>query len=62
MLWVAAPRQGPGGQRIDPLIPLSGHVKRVATLINATIIDLRRAAASADGRAFMVDTAMARTD
>ena len=62
MLSVAAPRQGPGGQRIDPLIPLSGHVKRVATLINATIIDLRRAVAAADGRTSLADTAVARTD
>ena len=62
MLRVALPRQRPGGQRIDPLFPLSGHVKRVATMINATIIDLRRAVAAADGRASSADTAVARTE
>ena len=62
MLRLAAPQQRPGGQHIDSLIPRYGHVKRVATMIYATIIDLRRAVAIAGGQFVLADRVMARMD
>ena len=62
MLQSAALRQRLGGQHIDPLIPRYGLVKRVATVIYATIIDLRRAVAIARGQFVLADRVMARMD